>query len=65
MTLYQAFKDGDVKNNNLPRMIACIYLHLAPNMPNGHNPMDLYTRRLIKRPGFMIMKCKMTNNAIY
>ena len=43
----QAFEDRTKKNNNFPRTIHCIYLRPAPDMPNGHNLMDLYSGKLI------------------
>ena len=51
--------DGqDIKNNNIPRTIDAIYLRPSPDMPNGHDIMDLYTGRKISRP--QLTKCNMS-----
>ena len=56
--------DETLKNNNLPRSIDCIYLRPSPDMPNGHNLMDLYTGKLIRRPAKMITLCEITRDIV-
>ena len=60
----QAGVDKTPKNNNLPRSIDCIYLRPSPDMPNGHNLMDLYTGELIRRPPKIITPCEMTRDIV-
>ena len=42
------YDEQETNNNSLPRTIGMIYLRPIPDMPNGHNVMDMYTGRLIK-----------------
>ena len=52
------------KNNNLPRTIDCIYLRPTPDMPNGHNLINLYTGELIMWPMKMITVCEMSRDIV-
>ena len=58
----QANFDNNPKNNNIARILDCIYLHDVDNLQGGHVLMDLATGQQITRP--KITACIMTRMVI-
>ena len=45
----QEYEDKILKNDNFPRVLDCIYLRSSGNRKEGHNLLNLQTRRVINR----------------
>ena len=60
----QAFEKNSESNNNLPRMLDCVYLRPDPEAPNGHKLMDLKTGKYIERPINTLTECAMTQDVV-